>query len=83
MSAALSTLNVKKSVDDFWPVRNKKVLIRVDYNVPIKHGVISNDYRIRSTLPTLEKVLSQGGSAYPYESSRTSKGSLVQRCLGR
>lgn len=62
MSAALSTLNVKKSVDDFWPVRNKKVLIRVDYNVPIKHGVISNDYRIRSTLPTLEKVLSQGGS---------------------
>ncbi|KAI2498731.1 Phosphoglycerate kinase [Fragilaria crotonensis] len=58
----MPTLNVKKSVDNLWPVRNKKVLIRVDYNVPIKHGIISNDYRIRSTLPTLEKILQQGGS---------------------
>jgi phosphoglycerate kinase len=57
-----SKLCIKKRVDDIWPVRNKKVLIRVDFNVPIKKGVISNDYRIRTTLPTLEKILSQGGS---------------------
>jgi phosphoglycerate kinase len=55
-------LKPKKTVDDLWPVRNKKVLMRVDYNVPIKKSVISNDYRIRSTIPTVQKILSQGGS---------------------
>lgn len=62
MSNPATTLNLKKSVDDLWPVRKKKVLVRVDYNVPIKDGIISNDYRIRSTLPTLKKILDQGGS---------------------
>jgi len=52
---------LKKNIDDLWPVNSKKVLVRVDYNVPIKNGVIGNDYRIRSTLPTLKTVLDQGG----------------------
>lgn len=55
-------LNAKKSIDNIWPVRNKKVLMRVDFNVPIKDGVISNDYRIRSSLPSILKILRQGGS---------------------
>lgn len=55
-------LHAKKSIDDLWPVRNKKVMMRVDFNVPIKDGIISNDYRIRSTLPSILKILRQGGS---------------------
>ena len=55
-------IQAKKSVDDIWPVRNKRVLMRVDFNVPINNGVITNDYRIRATIPTILKVLSQGGS---------------------
>lgn len=40
----------------------KKVFIRVDFNVPIKNGVISDDTRIREALPTLKKILGEGGS---------------------
>ena len=59
----VAVLKHKRTIDDIWPMKNKKVLIRVDFNVPIKNGIISNDYRIRSSLPTIEKVVDQGGSA--------------------
>jgi phosphoglycerate kinase len=38
----------------------KTVLIREDYNVPVKDGVVTNDVRIRATLPTLKQVLEAG-----------------------
>jgi phosphoglycerate kinase len=41
---------------------NEKALIRVDFNVPIKNGVITDDTRIRAALPTIKKVLDDGGS---------------------
>ncbi len=41
-------------------LQGKRVFIRVDYNVPIKNGVISDDTRIRATLPTLQYALEQG-----------------------
>ncbi|MGX4644839.1 MULTISPECIES: phosphoglycerate kinase [Holzapfeliella] len=42
-------------------VKDKKVLIRADFNVPIKDGVIGNDNRIVAALPTIKYVLENGG----------------------
>lgn len=41
---------------------NQKALMRVDFNVPIKNGTITDDTRIRMALPTIQKVLADGGS---------------------
>jgi phosphoglycerate kinase len=43
-------------------LRGKKILARLDFNVPIKDGAIQDENRIRATLPTLRHVLEQGGS---------------------
>jgi len=44
------------------PVDGQRVLMRVDFNVPIEDGSISDDRRIREALPTLKSVLDRGGS---------------------
>ena len=41
---------------------NQRALIRVDFNVPIKNGTITDDTRIRAAVPTIKKVLADGGS---------------------
>jgi phosphoglycerate kinase len=50
----------KKTVEQV-DVAGNRVLIRVDFNVPIKDGQIGDDRRIRSALPTIESVLNRGG----------------------
>src|SRR5258708_1528371 len=42
-------------------LRGKRVFLRVDFNVPLKEGVVTDDTRIRETLPTLKLAIEKGG----------------------
>ena len=53
---------MKLSVRDL-DLRGKRAFVRVDFNVPIKNGVIGDDTRIRASLPTIKYVLDQGATA--------------------
>ena len=56
-------LSIAKLIVSDLDVKDKKVLIRVDFNVPIKDGVIGNDNRIVAALPTIKYVIENGGKA--------------------
>ena len=55
----MNALN-KKTVDDI-NVKGKKVLVRCDFNVPLKNGVITDENRINAALPTIQKLINDGG----------------------
>ena len=50
----------KKTVDDLKDLKGKKVLVRCDFNVPLKDGVIQNYNRIDGAIPTIKKLMDQG-----------------------
>ena len=54
----MNALN-KKTVDDLQ-VKGQKVLVRCDFNVPLKNGVITDENRINAALPTIQKLISEG-----------------------
>ena len=50
----------KKSVDDI-NVKGKRVLVRCDFNVPLQDGKITDENRLVAALPTIKKLIADGG----------------------
>jgi len=49
-----------KKIDEAGDLKGKRVLLRVDWNTPLSGGVVADDFRIKATRPTLEKLISSG-----------------------
>jgi phosphoglycerate kinase len=51
-----------RTLDDVGDIAGLRVFVRVDFNVPVNDGIVTDDSRIRATLPTLTEILDRGAS---------------------
>ena len=75
----MAALN-KKSVDDI-NVKGKRVLVRCDFNVPLQDGKITDENRIVAALPTIKKLIADGGKVIPAHTLASRRESRSRNCL--
>ena len=73
---------LKKSLEDF-SVKNQRVLVRCDFNVPVQNGAISDPARIDASLPTLRYLLDQGAKVIVMSHFGRPKGEAKKERRGR
>ena len=66
-----------KTIDSLGDLSGKRVLVRCDFNVPLKDGVITDDGRIRAALPTLQKLLDSGATVITMAHLGRPKGQVM------
>ena len=70
----------KKSVDDI-NVKGKRVLVRCDFNVPLKEGKITDENRLVAALPTIKKLIADGGKVILSPTLANRRESRSRSCL--
>ena len=68
---------MKKTIRDF-NLKNKKVIIRCDFNVPIKDGKITDETRINGAMPTIQKLVDEGAKVILCSHMGKPKGQVVE-----
>jgi phosphoglycerate kinase len=68
-----------RTLEDLGELTGRRVLVRCDFNVPLEGGVITDDLRIRATMPTIERVLEGGATAILCSHLGRPKGQVVEK----